>query len=436
MRRLIVAAATLVCVAACDGDPRGDAGLDYLYGSPSERRQVLQASLGATDNVYARLRRAHYATGDARDWDALPVWNPRVEAVTTSDLAGARTLIADADFAAVPRALVLPSVDSRSAADAQVDVLSTALEHLGREAFFRYPVHLMPLHARLDAADVARYGLWVDGEHGLGGLVRAEMADGTARLAFTCSTCHAASANGSLVVGLGNASLDLGGWLADTLDSAPPSPSSPLSAVDASLLRLWGPGRIDAVTASGRLPVAIPDLRPIRWLTHLHHEGNLLQIDRQALAIRLETLIITSHGESLRPPRELALGLAHYLWTLAAALPDTAAQKQRGREAFAAGRCSACHAGPGMTGPPVDVAIVGTDPVVARDPDRGTGHYRVPSLRGVGSRGILLHDGSFRSLETMFDARRRAGTAAPAHPFGLGLPDSQRVDLIDFLRSL
>ncbi|HET6282634.1 MAG TPA: c-type cytochrome, partial [Polyangia bacterium] len=265
---------------------------------------------------------------------------------------------------------------------------------------------------------------------------RAEMADGSARLTFTCATCHAASANGSLVVGLANASLDLGAWLADGLDSAPPSPSSPLSVVDASLLRLWGPGRIDAVTASGRLPVAIPDLRPIRWLTHLHHEGNLLQVDRQALAIRLETLIITSHGESLRPPREITLGLAHYLWTLAAALPDKAAQNQRGHDAFAAGRCSACHAGPGMTGPPVDVAIVGTDPIVARDPDRGTGHYRVPSLRGVGSRGILLHDGSFRSLETMFDPRRRAGTAAPAHPFGLGLPDSQRVDLIDFLRAL
>jgi cytochrome c peroxidase len=70
--------------------------------------------------------------------------------------------------------------------------------------------------------------------------------------------------------------------------------------------------------------------------------------------------------------------------------------------------------------------------------------YRVPSLRGVGSRPLLLHDASIPSLETMFDPARTAdgytrstrGAAVAGHAFGLALDERARADLVAYLRSL
>jgi hypothetical protein len=62
-------------------------------------------------------------------------------------------------------------------------------------------------------------------------------------------------------------------------------------------------------------------------------------------------------------------------------------------------------------------------------------------------RPLLLHDGSFKSLEQMFDpARLEPATdstaamtgrrAAGGHPFGLSLTPDERQALLAFLRSL
>jgi hypothetical protein len=93
---------------------------------------------------------------------------------------------------------------------------------------------------------------------------------------------------------------------------------------------------------------------------------------------------------------------------------------------------------------------VGTDPELALKTRKGTGFYKIPSLRGLWYRPLLLHDGSVASLEEMFDPNRLSAEhvpggwkgpgvskrAVPGHPFGLGLPPEEKSALLDFLRSL
>ena len=45
--------------------------------------------------------------------------------------------------------------------------------------------------------------------------------------------------------------------------------------------------------------------------------------------------------------------------------------------------------------------------------EKGTGYYKVPSLKGVWYRGRYLHDGSLTTLEEMFDPARLRDDYAP-----------------------
>jgi len=81
---------------------------------------------------------------------------------------------------------------------------------------------------------------------------------------------------------------------------------------------------------------------------------------------------------------------------------------------------------------------------------KGTGFYKIPSLRGVWYRPRLLHDASVTSLEEMFDPARTSPEyepkgwnppgmtkrAVPGHTFGLSLNAEDRKALLAFLRSL
>jgi hypothetical protein len=165
---------------------------------------------------------------------------------------------------------------------------------------------------------------------------------------------------------------------------------------------------VDVSSDRGDEPANIPDLRPVRWLTHLQHAGAVRQQDLVSLAIRLETLLITSHGGAVRPPREVALGLAVYLSALADGLkqrsPRTSAEQRRA--AVFSSHCQKCHVPPGYCGDPVALAQIGTDPALGQSRSRGTGAYRVPSLRGVSSRGALRHDGSLADLAALLEPGR------------------------------
>ncbi len=140
----------------------------------------------------------------------------------------------------------------------------------------------------------------------------------------------------------------------------------------------------------------------------------------------------------------------------------------RGQKIFEREGCAACHTPPLYTNNAL-VAVdefkvpgdhrkmydvlwssVGTDARLALQTRRGTGYYKVPSLRGVWYRGPFEHNGSVATLEDWFDARRLqddylpsgfkgAGVTARAvkgHRFGLGLSASDRQALISFLKTL
>ena len=400
---LLALAAGCGAGAGVGGDSGGGEGQRYLVDA-TFRRARLVASLVNPANEYSKLRLLHYATGAARDgagdWDHLPVWNPAVAPVFPGG--------------AAVGALVPLTVTGDAA----------QLRSLGEAAFFRYPAQLASfvLPALAKPQSINRYGLWSDAAHGAGGVVSVQFSDGTYGAAITCSTCHARMEGGALVAGLPNQQLDLG-----ALMSASGGGSD------------WGPGRIDVAPPPGEEPIAIPDLRPVAFLTNLHRDGTV-ENNLIALAIRIETLIITSHGGVIRAPREVSLGLAVYLWSLAPPpimkTPDPGSSAGRGAALFEL-RCAHCHAPPGFSGPPVSLDVAGTDPRVGLSRDRGTGGYRVPSLRGIKARGRLLHDNSAPDLDTLFDpGRLQASSPIVGHRFGLDLSLSERADLLSYLRTL
>lgn len=413
MRRALVAAMLLGCACAATQMPSG-----YLNDA-SSRRASLEASLVNKSNDYSTLRLAHYSTGKQGDWDELPAWNPPASPLSTADLGN-------------PRAPL-----SASASPLAIDPLAArgdheALRALGRAAFSQYPVQIAYAAEAIlaNGGSLADYGLSPNERGVVGGLVRVSTADGT-HLAYTCATCH-----GGGLVGVANAKLDLGKLIADAARGADPR--------DAALLA-WGPGRVDVTSASATEPVRIPDLRPIRHLGYLHATASVQQQDVTSLAIRLETLVIVSSGQTIRPPREVALGLATYLWSLADDLSPRAPSsddERRGQAIFST-TCATCHAPPSFTGPPVALAVVGTDPVVGQSSDRKTGNYRVPSLLGVADRGALLHDASADSLDVLFDPSRtkpdyrgRLGKPIVGHEYGLALSPADRTALVAYLKTL
>ncbi len=422
-----VAALGSGCGASDPSPPPGPSPPAYLTDA-AYRRASLLASLVNPHDGYAEDRIAHYATGTPGDWDALPEWNPPVELVVASELdlpAGAPATTLSGRAAPLDTSLTATSIDD------------PALVALGQQAFERYPVQPAPYFsvALTSASAATTYGLWTDAKRGVGGLVRARMGDGSVMLAMTCATCHAAPSPGGIEPGLPNHALGLG---AAVLATEPWAPSA---------IAAWGPGRIDVTTGTGLEPARIPDLRPVALLSYLQQDATLRVVDTTTLAIRIETLVITSNEEAVRPPRIVALALAAYVRSLASSLPsyDAARMAQPAGAAVFESECTGCHAPPALTGEPVPLAQIGTDPTLGDSPSRGTGMYRVPSLRGVGTRGPLLHDATLPDVDAMFDPSRlepgftdRLHGAGPVqgHLHGLSLADSQRASLVDFLKAL
>jgi cytochrome c peroxidase len=141
-----------------------------------------------------------------------------------------------------------------------------------------------------------------------------------------------------------------------------------------------------------------------------------------------------------------------------------------GERVFVSEGCGKCHSGEHYTNnelmpvagfaPAYDAASIAplsvmdrtidTDPGLALRTRKGTGFYKVPSLRGLWYRDLLEHSGSVRTLEDWFDARRLQADyvptgwrgpgvtqrAVPGHEFGLDLPADEKASLIAFLRTL
>jgi len=172
----------------------------------------------------------------------------------------------------------------------------------------------------------------------------------------------------------------------------------------------------------------------------------------------------------VRLPDEALYALALYIYSLKPPPnPNPFDEKAKaGQNVFVREGCTGCHTPPFYTSnkltlaqgfdPPKDMPptldvlriSVGTDPGLALKTRKGTGYYKVPSLKGVWYRGHYLHDGSAASLEEMFDPDRLKETHVPGgympagakthaiqgHEFGLKLQPEERGQLIAFLRTL
>jgi hypothetical protein len=413
--RLKLACVTLVAGCATPAPAPDDSTIATSYLTDRAfRRAELVAELVDPSNGYSQVRLASYAVTGG--WDDFPEANPRVEPVLGGD-------------ASAPL--------SSSAAALAIDIDpddDAALLALGEQAFFHYPAQMFSPVGIAVQTGAPDFGLWRDPVRGLGGIHRVERDDGSIGLAFTCSSCHASIRDGELVAGVANEHIQVGSMMVA---------SGVVPATDTAAFAAWGPGRVDVTTNDGREVVRIPDLRAEAHLGFLQADATVRHADMISLAIRIETLIITSNVVPERPPRIVALALARYLSSLAESLPPIPDASARGATVFASS-CASCHAPPALTGAPVPLDVIGTDPAYGLSSQRGTGAYQVPSLHGVGARGLLFHDGAVDSLDKLLDpARVTAGYTGgvrpgpvPGHTFGLDLDDADRADLLAYLRAL
>jgi hypothetical protein len=138
---------------------------------------------------------------------------------------------------------------------------------------------------------------------------------------------------------------------------------------------------------------------------------------------------------------------------------------RRGQRIFQQQGCRGCHPAPLYTNNKLTPApgfkvpedlrktddimsvSVGTDPGLATETRRGTGFYKVPSLRGVWYRNAFSHSGQADTLEEWFDPARLNEDYVPkgfhlgpgpikGHEFGLKLSTDVRQALIAFLKTL
>ena len=217
-------------------------------------------------------------------------------------------------------------------------------------------------------------------------------------------------------------------------------------------------------------PTQIPSLIGIADLRHLDHTGIAVQ---RSITDLMRYIALVQGANSLDHFGELALfdqvpdpnlldrysdeqlyALARFLYSIKPpANPNKYDSTARaGRDVFAREACAGCHTPPlytsnkltpveGFVVPEADRLrygiidrVVGTNPDLAMRTRKGTGYYKVPSLRGVWYRGPLQHQGAVKNLEEWLDSNRL--NRVPGHPFGLNLSAGDKRALIAFLKTL
>jgi len=256
---------------------------------------------------------------------------------------------------------------------------------------------------------------------------------------------------------------------------------------DDGMARLFAaqvPGVTDRPNGSPYYITKIPDLIGIRdrkyidhTATHQHRgPGDLMRY--AALVEYSDSMDFGSHRMlsdaqrtiHVRWPDEVLFALAQYIYALQPP-PNPNRRDERaaeGEKVFLRVGCAGCHTQPLYTNNKLTVAqgfkppdnhplradiipvSVGTDPSLALRTRKGTGLYKVPSLKGVWYRGLYGHDGSVASLEDWLDSARLredyvpAGfkgvgvnaRSVPGHEFGLKLSPVDKRAIIAFLKTL
>jgi len=282
-------------------------------------------------------------------------------------------------------------------------------------------------------------------------------------------------------------------WLKEN-DPAARSDSLTLEEIVAKFEAIPG-GVVARHRASPDAPPAVPDLIGVRDRKYLDKSGLVQHRDIGDLmryaALNNELDFISNFGGFIpagknyrelpeptdpylpgggRYSDEQLYALARYVYALKPPRNpnERTAEAVRGEDVFRRSGCARCHTPPlytnnrltpalGFTVPAehktryaVSATVVGTDPTLTLRTRRGTGYYKVPSLKGLWYRGPLEHSGSVATLEDWFDPRRLLDDYVPTgfkphgiktravkgHEFGLTLSDQEKKDLIAFLKTL
>jgi hypothetical protein len=240
-------------------------------------------------------------------------------------------------------------------------------------------------------------------------------------------------------------------------------------------------------------PTKFPDLIGLRTRKYLDHTGTH-QHRGAADLMRYAALVTSSDSADFGPhsllsdkqrridyrhPDELLYALAEYIYSLQPP-PNPHKfddQAKAGEAIFKREDCARCHSGADYTNNRLTPALgfkpprehrkmlsildesAGTDPDLALRTRKGTGYYKVPSLRDLWYRGLYLHDGSLANLEDLFDPKRlrddyeptgfkgyhftKEGKGEPVkqrairgHEYGMELTPEERAQLVAFLRTL
>jgi hypothetical protein len=279
-------------------------------------------------------------------------------------------------------------------------------------------------------------------------------------------------------------------WI--TSDPLPSTSSMPLEQI-AEVHRTIPPGVVARHRTSPFAPAQVPDLIGVKDRKYLDRTGlqqqhSIVDLMRYAALNQGGDDLANFNGfvpvdfpdfkqlpkiEDLDRDRysdEQLYALARYIYSLK---PPPNPNKfdllaERGQKVFRRENCNMCHTPPLYTNNKLTIATgftpsadaerkydilplsVGTEPNLTLKTRRGTGYYKVPSLRGVWYRGMFGHSGWCATLEDWFDPRRLRDDYVPTgfkpygkktyavqgHPFGLDLSAEDRRALIAFLKTL
>jgi hypothetical protein len=273
-----------------------------------------------------------------------------------------------------------------------------------------------------------------------------------------------------------------------------PDPQEGLDQISVGTMTEWHSAIPAGVLArqgtSPHSPAQVPDLIGVKDRKYLDHTG-LVRHRSIADLMRYSALNqgaddLASYGSFIPAARdfrtlpdpatrgrysdEQLYALALYLYSLQPpANPNRFdSLAARGQKIFEREGCATCHTSPLYTNNKLTPAAgfdvpeehrkkydilpvsVGTDSALALKTRRGTGYYKVPSLKGVWYRGPFEHNGSVATLEDWFDPRRLGGDYVPTgfrgagaktravlgHNFGLDPSPNDRKALIAFLNTL
>lgn len=262
------------------------------------------------------------------------------------------------------------------------------------------------------------------------------------RVGVTCALCHSTVDN-SVTAGIGRR---LDGWPNLDLDPGLIVSLSPFFADPAAqdVLTSWGPGKFDPRFNIDGIndPVVIPPAYGLEgvaletytgdgpvsyWnayvaITQMHGHGDFSD-PRIGVSVAWDEDLVTPLLEPL---------LAYQLSLSAPPPPNGSfdeAAAGRGRGVFEAAGCADCHTGPLLTDAgdrlhaPAETCM---DPKLAQR--AATGMYRTTPLRALWQHPPYFHDGSAETLGAVVDRYESC--------LGLGLTASERMDLIEYLKSL